>query len=516
MVRLFDLQIIHGDFYKALSQGYTVGREAEGKRGEIYFKDGEPLAINMDWELVYASPIEIEDKEGTANALAEALGLEKGVVLEQISQDNSYEAIKKKISKEESEKIESLDLAGVYLASESGRYYPQEDFASQLTGFVGAEGYGQYGLEGYYDNFLQPDQEDQGDKLTLTIDYSIQFKAESLLKEAKDNLNIDSGQIIVADPSSGKILAMANYPNFNPNSYSQTDDFGVFQNALTQKFFEPGSVFKPITMAIGIEEGKINPKTTYKDTGMVVVGGWPIYNYDHRVYSGDVTMTEVLEKSINTGAVFAESQIGNDVFLDYVDDFGFFEATGIDIQEAYSENKELKKGYDVNFATAAFGQGIGITPIQLIKAYCAIANGGKLVAPYIVEKIEQGENVSIIEPETGMEVISQKTSSQVTGMMVSVVENGYSKAAKVSGYYVAGKTGTAQVPWSSLGVNEKGYSDKTWQSFIGFAPAFNPKFLILVKLDNPETKTAEYSAVPVFKKLAEYMLNYYQIPPDYE
>ena len=217
-------------------------------------------------------------------------------------------------------------------------------------------------------------------------------------------------------------------------------------------------------------------------------------------------MTEVLEKSINTGAVFIEEQLGHKDFLNYIEKFGIFELTGIDLQEeTFSQNKELKKGYEIGFATASFGQGIEMTPIQMVRAYCAIINGGKLINPYVIEKISDEK-----------QIISPNTSSKATAMLVSVVEHGYAKTARVPGYYIGGKTGTAQVSWSALDIDKRGYSNKTWQTFIGFGPAFDPRFLILVKLDNPKTKTAEYSAVPVFQELAKYIIDYYEILPDYE
>jgi len=518
--RLFFIQVMRGDFYKALAQGlYNTDDEVLTERGEIFFKNGEPLAVNMEWPLVFSSPREVEEKEETADKLATALSLDKNALLEKLNEDNLYELIKKKLTEEEIRKLNELNLKGIYLGKEFGRYYPQEAFASQLIGFVDANENGQYGIEGYYDEILHGTRTEKGSDLVLTVDYPIQFMAEKLLTEAKDTLDIEGGQIIVMDPNSGKILALANWPNFNPNQYSEITDFDVFQNAATRKIFEPGSVFKPITMAAALEEGSITPQTTYQDPGTIKIGGWPISNYDNRKYPGNITMTQVLEKSINTGAVFAEQQLGNnDLFLGYIDQFGFFKPTGIDIQEIYSENSELKKGYDINFATASFGQGIGITPIQLIRAYAAIANDGKLVKPYIVEKIVRGENVLETQPRMIEEdsVISSKTSSQLAAMLISVVENGYAKSAKIPGYYVAGKTGTAQISYAALNIDKRGYSDKTWQSFMGFAPAFDPKFLILVKLDNPQTKTAEYSAVPLFHDLAKYIIDYYQIPPDYQ
>jgi len=228
-------------------------------------------------------------------------------------------------------------------------------------------------------------------------------------------------------------------------------------------------------------------------------------------------MTEVLERSINTGAVYAENQLGHSNFLRYLDSFGFFDPTGIDLEgEVYSSNKTFKQGYEINFATASFGQGIEITPMHLVRAFTAIANQGEMIKPYIVDKIITGDKIIETKAEKTEKVISPKTASQVTAMLVSVLENGYSKAARIPGYYVAGKTGTAQIPYSALGVNKKGYSDKTWQSFIGFAPALDPRFLVLVKLDNPATGTAEYSALPIFRELTKYILDYYKIPPDYE
>lgn len=517
--RLFFIQVVKGDFYKALSQGLHVsGEGAGGERGEIFFLKEEPLAINKDWPLVFLSPAEIKDKEKIAEILAEILQTDKNSILEKLEEDSLYAVLKTRLNDEEIEKLKKVNLAGVYLGKESGRYYPQETLASKVAGFLDKDGKGQYGLEEYYDEVLRGKKKTKGSDLVLTIDYSIQFQAEQLLKAAKEGLKIDGGEIIVIDPHTGKILALASFPNFNPNQYSEVSDFDIFQNGATQKIFEPGSVFKPITMAAALEEQKITPQTSYVDKGQVKIGGYTIYNYGERVW-GQRTMTEVLEKSINTGAVFVESQLGHNLFLKYIEKFGIFESTGIDLKEIYSDNREFKKGYEINFATASFGQGIEMTPLQLIRAYSVIANGGRLIKPYLIEKIKGSdgtiENQPQIEVVKENPIVSPKTTSQLTAMMVSVVENGYAKSAKIPGYYVAGKTGTAQISYAALKINKKGYSEKTWQSFVGFAPAFNPRFLILIKLDNPQAKTAEYSAVPIFHDLAKYIVDYWQIPPDY-
>ncbi|KPJ71338.1 hypothetical protein AMJ50_02485 [Parcubacteria bacterium DG_74_3] len=519
--RLFFIQIVQGDFYKALAEGlHFFPGETSFQRGEIFFKNGEPLAINKKWQLAWAHPLKIKEKEEFARKVSEILEMPEGLILEKIRQEDAlYVMLKNKLTDKELENLRNLNLEGLNIDEIEGRYYPQEFLASKVVGFFGGEETGQYGIEQSYNEVLTGGNNFDVADLVLTLDYKIQFMAEKLLTEAQENLGIESGQIIVIEPYSGKILAIANFPNFNPNQYQEfatQNNLAIFQNDSTQKIFEPGSVLKSITFAAALNEDKITQETTYVDKGVVNIGGWPIYNYAQRIY--DLTsMSEVLEKSINTGAVFVEQKLGHTLFLKYLEKFGFFEKTGIDLEETFSENKEFKKGYEVNFATASFGQGIEMTPIQLIRAYCAIANGGKLIHPFIVEKILKEEKVIEIEPEiSSVQIISQKTSRQLTAMLVNVVEEGFARTAKIPGYYIAGKTGTALIPWSSLGKKESGYSEETWQSFIGWFPAFNPKVLILVKLDRPETKTAEYSAVPIFNKLAQYLINYQQIPPDYE
>jgi cell division protein FtsI/penicillin-binding protein 2 len=499
-----------------MAQGQQISQgEVSGQRGEIFFSKGEPLAISVNWPFVFADTYKVKDKALTAEKLSSVLGLEKEYLLGLLNESSSFKVLKKKLNNEEIEQLEKLRLAGIEIKKDAGRYYPQENLAAQVVGFLDADKKGQYGLENYYNDVLKPKKGQSGSNLYLTLDYSIQFMAEKLLSEAKENLEIEGGEIVVMEPKTGKILALANNPSFDPNQYSKVKDISIFQNSVTQKIFEPGSIFKPITMVSALEEEKVTPETTYIDKGVLKIGGYTIYNYGQRTW-GEMSMTGVLEKSINTGAVFVEQKLGNTLFMDYLERFGFFRRTGIDLQEIYSENKELKKGYEINFATASFGQGIEITPIQLLKAYSGILNNGRMVKPYIVEKTEKDGKIK--ETKTVAEedaIVSPKAISQLTGMLINVVTNGYAKSAQIPGYYVAGKTGTAQIAWSALNISQKGYSDKTWQSFMGFAPALNPQFLILVKLNNPKTNTAEYSAVPIFHELAKYIIDYYQIPPDH-
>jgi cell division protein FtsI/penicillin-binding protein 2 len=530
--RLGTLQIANHGFYKALAQGQqSLPDISAGERGDIFFTDKQgnyhTASTTRKVPFVFVTPPEVQDQEKTAQVLAQILEVSKEFITEQLSKKESlFEVIKKRISTQEQEQLASLDLPGVYVREENVRFYPFATLAAHVLGFVNQDWQGQYGIEKHYNEYLRgkeglvrtlrnvagylfgsgQDTLEHGQDLRLTIDFNIQSMAEILLRKAKESLDIDEGTIVVIDPMTGSILALANYPSFDPNLYSKIQDLGLFQNAAVEKIFEPGSVFKPLTMASGIDSGKITPSTTYTDQGVVHIGGYKVLNYDKRVW-GERTMTEVLEYSINTGAVFAEAAAGHRVFLDYLSRFGMFEQTNVDVAgEVYSANKELKKGYEINYATASFGQGIEITPIQLVRAYSALANGGRLPEPHVVEQ----------QPVFSNLVISEKTASQITDMLVSVTENGYGKSARVPGYYVAGKTGTAQIAYSALGQDKAGYSDKTAQSFIGYAPAFEPRFLALVKLNNPQTKTAEYSAIPVFQQLAKYILDYYEIPPDYE
>jgi cell division protein FtsI/penicillin-binding protein 2 len=317
----------------------------------------------------------------------------------------------------------------------------------------------------------------------------------------------------VIKPDTGKILAMAGFPSFDPNEYSKVTDMDIYQNSSIQKLFEPGSIMKPFTMSIALNEGKITPETTYIDTGTVSLSTETVHNFNNKVY-GEQTMTQVLEKSINTGAIYAMKEAGQESFLNYIEKFGVFKNSNIDLPEVSSSNSELKKGYEVNYATASFGQGVEMTPIQMIKAFSAITNEGKMVTPYLVEKTFKN---SVLEEKeiTQTLVISKDTATTLTKMLVDVIEGAYSKSAKIDGYWIGGKTGTAQISNGALGINKAGYSDSTYQSFIGFAPAYDPEFLILVKLFNPETKSAEYSAIPTFRKVAKYIIDYYQIPPDY-
>ncbi len=522
--RLFFLQVIHGDYYQALARGQcSFLQETSSKRGQIFFKQGELLATNKTQDILYLPSQKIFADAVLLQSLKDILGND----LRGLKKERSTTIV---LEPEEVTKIENLNSSFLIPQKRTVRYYPQGQMASHLVGFLNAMQKGQYGIEEEYQEELQGERGvvswegspygylvsklqdnatlEMGNNVFLTLDYGIQFTAEQLLKEAKEDLRISSGTIIVADPKTGGILAMANYPNFNPNNYSQ-EELESFQNSAIQKLFEPGSVFKAFTMAAGLNEGKITPQTTFEDKGYVSLGGSLIHNYDRRVW-GERTMTEVLERSINTGAVFVEQELGRDLFLKYLKRFGFTQLTNIDlVGEMYSKNKNLIDGCERDLAAASFGQGVAVTPIQLISAFGAITNNGKLMRPFVVESV-QGEEAT--SPKLSKQAITPNSASQLTTMLTRVVEEGFGKKAKVPGYLLAGKTGTAQV------INEKGIydPDKTVQSFIGFGPVLDPQFSILIKLDSPQAKSSSESAAPIFKKMAQYVINHYQIPPTVE
>jgi len=544
--RLFFLQIIERKLYQSQALGQQTSFDnIVGSRGQIFCENSQEtkgaqasgevksLAINKDSWTISVNPKDIKDKTAFADTLSKNIGQTAEQILSELNTQSSYVVLQKGVSSTEADKIKASGIKNLSWENIPERFYPQGEMAAQTLGFLGGSGIGQYGIEGYYDDILKgkPGVEEEqsglnsifsndnqdflnGSDIYSTIDYNIQFQAEQLLKQEQKKDDIDAGQIIVMKPDTGKILALANFPAFNPNQYSKVPDLGIFQDSAVQKLFEPGSIMKPFTMAAALNEGKITPDTTYVDTGVVTFGQHSIHNFANEKY-GQQTMTQVLENSINTGVVFAEQKIPHQTFLNYLDKFGFFEKTGIDLQgEVYSNNDLLKNGPDIEYATAAFGQGIELTPIQIAKGYCAIANGGKLVKPYIVEKIVSGNDEVDTKPEVSSSIVSQQTLSQLNSMLISVVDKGFNGVAKIPGYYLAGKTGTAQIPMP----NGNGYEPdtNTIQSFVGYGPALKPQFLILVKLDNPKVPKSALSAVPIFKQLAQYIINYWQIPPDYD
>jgi len=445
---------------------------------------------------------------------------------------------KDKNGEEEEEKI-----SGLAFSMENYRFYPEGKVGAHVLGFTSyasEEPKGEYGLEGFFNEELfgqygsikaergaqsnlvivndrEFNEPLHGSDLILTINRSVQFQVCQKLSEATTKHGAEGGSVIVMEPKTGAIIAMCSWPDFDPNNYDQVDDINVFNNPAIFSQYEPGSVFKSITMAAALDQNKVTPETTYNDEGQIMIDGWPKplknSDFDAKGGHGVVDMNSVLENSLNTGVIFAMEKIGAKTFADYVKNFGFGEKTGIELfGEGLGDIKNLaaKKIKEIDAAVASFGQGISVTPLQLVSAYAALANGGILMKPYIVKEIVHADGTrDVTKPQAIRRVISEKTSAIIGGMLVNVVEKGHGQKAGVEGYYVAGKTGTAQIPRK----DGRGYeTNANIGSFAGFAPVDNPRFVMLVRIDKPQVDWAESSAAPLFGEIADFLLQYYQVP----
>ncbi len=541
--RLYSLQIVQSPFYTSLAYNqHTANFSLMPKRGEVYLRNGGgelfPLALNKAYPTLYVVPREIDDVEGTIQVLSDELKKDKESLYELFKDKNDpFEIVAKKVEKEIIERIKEKKLSGVYSMDEMLRYYPGEELASQIIGFVGSDGEsfsGRYGVEASWNEVLHgitgsvrqerdaggrwisiaereflPAQD--GKDLILTMDAGVQYEVERVLESKVKEHNADSASALVLEVGTGKILAMANEPSFDPNSYSRIKDMSFFLNPAITHIYESGSVFKPITMAIALDAGKITPETTYVDRGVIIEAGYEIMNSDEKAY-GVQTMTQVLEESLNTGTIFAQKQVGNKVFKEYIERFGFGVKTGIELpSESAGSIRNLDHlGRNIHFYTASFGQGISMTLLQLAMSYDVIANGGVLMKPRIVDAIIDSEgNTKEFSPEIVRRVLSHETSSQTREMLYGVVKNGHGKKADVEGYRVGGKTGTAQV----ASKDSRGYSEsESIGTFAGLAPVDDPRFVVVVKVKNPKGVIwAESTAAPAFREIMKFLLEYYGV-----
>ncbi len=550
VVRLLDLQVLKYKSFVALAEGqHSLKESLISERGKIYVQDRDsgdlfPLAINEKLNLVYAVPKVIQNSESNLEEIAEKLEplleISKEDLIAKLEKpDDLYEPLKHEIDDETKSKIEELEIPGIEFQPEPHRFYPEKSLASHVLGFVGYVGdlrCGQYGVEGHYEEMLKgkpghlvgersatgmwvsignmdfvPAQ--NGDDLVLTIDRVVQYKVEKELASAVQNYGAIKGSAIVLDSKSGEILALANFPNFDPNLYSEVEDANVFKNSTIYDLYEPGSVLKPVLMGAALNLGLVGPHTTHDCAGSVEVGKYTIHTSDMKAH-GTETMTEVLENSCNVGMVFVTQLLGIDRTYDYLSKFGFSELSGVDLDtEVPNTIPPEEKWNEVDLATCGFGQGaITVTPMRLITAFSAIANGGELVQPHIVKKIIHSDgSEEMIKPKVVREVLSPSQTATLSAMMVSAVKNGVAFPAYIPGYRIAGKTGTAQVPAR----DKPGYDpDKKITSFVGFGPIDDPKFIILVKFNFDKGDVwGATTAAPMFKRLAQELFKYYQIPP---
>lgn len=539
--RLFQIAVIeHPKAIATAKDQYSIEQTIAAKRGKIYLQslnggDNYPVALNIDSFTVVADPFLIQDPQATANALAGAVAVNPSDLTPKIADKHKrFVVLKKRLTKEQADAVEELNLKGISVQTVPARFYPESSLAAHTVGFVNAEGEGKYGVEGYfnedlkgYDGSLIGEKDAKrriiaegktakprdGTDLVLTIDHNLQFIVETKLREAIKKFEADSGSIVVLDTRTGAILALANEPSFDLNNYNTvpSENQHLFINSAVSNSWEPGSVFKTFTLASGLDLGKFEAETKLNLGCFVVINGFDIRNAEEKCYPSP-TIIQVLADSINLGTIWAADQVGNEAFAQYLTDFGFGSKSGIELQpEATGKIPPVKQWRDVSRATISFGQGIAVTPLQLVTAYGSIANGGRLMHPYIVAKRLGPDGREIVTKEREVrQVIKPETAAKVTGLLERVVSEGHGKRAAVPGYKVAGKTGTAQV----VGPDGKYEENQHIGSFGGFFPSNEPRFAMVVKLDRPKAvKFAESSAAPTFGEIAKWLLHYAKVPP---
>jgi stage V sporulation protein D (sporulation-specific penicillin-binding protein) len=537
-LRLFYWQVVKGESLRLqASAQYYLEFALPATRGEIMASDGNALVMNAPAYLAYAEPKQITDSAQFAKLVSAPLSLDEKTLLTQLlEKDRVWVPLAKKIDSSIVDQLQSLKLKGLGFEPESKRYYPESSMAAQLLGFVGQDQNGNdrgyFGLEGYYDRELrgidgriQQEKDvrgapiiigeekrikaENGRSLGLWIDRSIQKAVERRLLEGITKYGAKQGSVVVLDPKTGGILAMASYPSYDPTNYSSSDK-SAFRNPIVAESYEPGSTFKVLVMASALNERVIIANTIVDENGPVKVGDYSIKTWNNE-YHGPQTMTEVIQHSSNVGMVFIEKKLGKDKFIQYIKSLGFGKPTGVDLEDETSPDLRRDNEWgEIDLATASFGQGIAVTPIQMVRAVSAIANGGWLVEPSVVKKaIDSNGKVIEITPKKGKQVISREAAEITTEMMINAVDNGEAKWAKPKGYRIAGKTGTAQIPVSGH-YDEK----KTIASFVGFAPADNPEFVMLVTLREPSSSQwGSETAAPLFFSIARDILLYKGIAP---
>ncbi len=526
--RLISFQVVRDDELAAIGHQIQVRNiVARPARGIIFDSQMAVLAGNGNDYQVGVSPSLVIDSEEMATALAPILDEPRHELLLKLNSNRPFELLAGRISSRVAEELHEFPYKGLQVDPLPRRIYPQDDLMCHLLGYTDFEGVGGSGIEGYYNNQLAGQaasatinisplttQESviprEGADLVLTIDRTVQFTVEDHLRRALEEHQAESGTIIVMDPRTGAILALANLPCYSPYEFYDAEA-DLFLNPAVSEQYEPGSVMKLVTMASALDSGTVTPQTTYNDTGTIVLGGHPIYNWD-RSSRGAVDMTGLLANSLNVGAATIASWMGPDTFYNYFQRFGFGRPTGVDMLAETGGQLPLPGSplwTEINIGTNSFGQGMATTPLQMISSVSAIANDGYLMQPYVVQEIRFQEEVMIHEPTILSRPITDETAHQVTAMAVNAVRTEVF-FAQVEDYTVAGKTGTAEIPEGGIY-----HPTDTIGSFIGWLPADDPELIILIKLDRTRTSPwGSMTAAPVFAELATDLATLLNIPPD--
>ena len=572
IVRLFSISITQHQAYIAqASNQQNVERDILPQRGEIFVQDAAAgkatlVAESIQRYALSATPRNVQNKDEYATLIANKLNLDKATVLASLSKPGAYtdpfvhsltkdqvdilvssmNDLNQKINPGRKASTLNFDAAqgdilyfinGFFFIREYERVYPEDGLLGQELGFVDDKGKGQYGFEGQYDDGLRgyagqvSIEKDSlgtllgtnggingqdGNSYALTLDRNVQQYIEQALAQEVSDSEAQGGSVIVMDPRTGEIRGMASYPSYDPNDFRNVakQNISLFDNPAISKQWEPGSIFKPLIMAAAIDQGVVTPDTRSTFASNVTVDGYQINTALDKAY-GDESMTDVLVNSDNVAMVWLANKMGNQMISDYLARYGFGHATGVDLKnEIGGTVLPLNQWGAINRATMSFGQGIAVTPLQVITAYTAIANNGQEVKPHLVQTvIHPNGTTEAVQVTEGQQVMKPETAAQLRQMLTAVVVHNHKKA-EVAGYEIGGKTGTAQVP----NPNGKGYLDGAYNhSFVGMGPMNAPQFIVLTKIDQPNIAKvgdyAEATAVPLFSKVANFLLHYYQITP---
>lgn len=546
IIRLFMLQVLHhADYVEKAKKQYSTFQGDAFDRGAIYFtaKDGTRVlaaATTVGYKLAITPKLVAPKKDEVYERLNAITPIDKAMFLQKVARtDDPYEEVAYKLNQDQAQAVRALKFAGVDVFNQSWRFYPGENLASRLLGFVSYQGdklAGRYGLERQYDKVLVRNQkesysnffaevfntirgivtsptEEEGSLIT-TIEPTVQSHIEDTLRKMSEKYNPSEVGAIVMNPKNGEIIAMAVLPDYNINEFNKVENVSTFNNPIVENVYELGSVVKSLTMSSGLDAGVVTPETTYNDKGYVILNTERINDSDKKA-RGIVNMQEVLNNSLNTGATFVMQQLGRERFKNYMLSFGIGEKTGVDIPgEVKSLIGNLKITRDLEYATASFGQGIALTPIAAIRAFAPLANGGYVVTPHVVSAIEHTDGtlrkLTFSEPK---QVLKKETTETISRMLVTVIDKGmFGGRAKLPRYSVAAKTGTAQVARP----DGKGYYDDIFlHSMFGYYPAYDPQFITLFYIVDP--KGVEYALNTLgyqFMDTASFLMTYYEIAPD--
>ena len=533
--RLFFLQVVKSsDFRERAKDQQQSALKIDPPRGYIYARDGSELAGSVRVKSVFAVPYEISEVEETAKKLAALTGKSAAQIqsdlIEGKDKKSQFVWIKRKISEAEFTAIDRAKISGIQFQEESQRSYPNGDLAAHVLGYVGVDEQGLAGLEYQYNDTIRGDSgkvtyirdgrrriynqievpAQPGANLVTTLDMTIQHFVEQEIREAEERTHAKEISVIVTDPNNGQILAMANYPTFNPNSYRSSNVLER-QNGSIEHNYEPGSTFKILTVGAAMEEGLTNPEERIDClNGAIIVAGQRIR--DHKSF-GVLSVSEILEKSSDVGAITLGLRLKEERMAKYIKLYGFGRATGIDLPgEQRGLTRPISQWNRSSIGYISMGQEIGVTPLQVVSLMGMVANGGTIYRPYVVQEIRDAEHgvLSRIEPD-GQRVMSLKSAQEMQGMLEKVVTDGTAKSAKLEGYRAAGKTGTAQKANPAGGY----YANKLIASFTGYAPVSNPAIAMVVVVDEPVgSHMGGEVAAPIFKAIADKILHYKRIAPD--